>query len=112
VDSGVGNGQVPTPPGESFTPCQRSFHGLILEPVKYFTAKKMTPDQVAVFVEERKWEYRGLFYLLSKSELQDPTHSLAFGFAAAVFEGLPIVGLIFTISNRVGAAMWAHGAGL
>jgi hypothetical protein len=28
----------------------------------YFAAKKMTPDQVAVFVEERKWEYRGPFF--------------------------------------------------
>lgn len=34
---------------------------------------------------------------------------IAFGFAAALLEGLPIVGLIFTISNRIGAAMWAHG---
>jgi len=32
-----------------------------------------------------------------------------FGFAAALLEGLPIIGLIFTISNRIGAAMWAHG---
>jgi hypothetical protein len=36
-------------------------------------------------------------------------YSSAFGFTAALLEGLPIVGLIFTISNRVGAAMWAHG---
>lgn len=33
----------------------------------------------------------------------------AFGFAAAILEGLPIVGLVFSISNRIGAAMWAHG---
>lgn len=32
-----------------------------------------------------------------------------FGFAAALLEGLPIIGLVFTISNRIGAAMWAHG---
>ncbi|KII93002.1 hypothetical protein PLICRDRAFT_35170 [Plicaturopsis crispa FD-325 SS-3] len=56
----------------------------------YFEAKKMSPSQVAVFLEERKWDYR------------------IFGFAAALFEGLPIIGLIFSISNRVGAAMWAH----
>jgi len=31
-----------------------------------------------------------------------------FGFAAALLEGLPFVGLIFTISNRIGACMWAH----
>ena len=35
--------------------------------------------------------------------------SLAFGFTAALLESIPILGLIFTISNRVGAAMWAHG---
>jgi len=56
----------------------------------YFDSKKMTKHQVAVFMEERKWDYR------------------SFGFAAAFLEGLPIVGLIFTISNRIGAAMWAH----
>jgi hypothetical protein len=32
-----------------------------------------------------------------------------FGFAAAVLEALPFIGLIFSISNQVGAAMWAHG---
>jgi hypothetical protein len=32
----------------------------------------------------------------------------AFGFFAAVLEGLPIIGLVFFISNRIGAAMWAH----
>ena len=58
---------------------------------QYFTAKRMTDEQIAVFMEERKWDYR------------------AFGFAAALLEGLPIIGLVFTVSNRVGAAMWAHG---
>ena len=33
----------------------------------------------------------------------------AFGFAAALLEGLPLIGLVFTLSNRIGAAMWAHG---
>ena len=33
----------------------------------------------------------------------------AFGFAAALLESIPVIGLAFTISNRVGAAMWAHG---
>ncbi|TFK32566.1 hypothetical protein BDQ12DRAFT_616860 [Crucibulum laeve] len=57
---------------------------------QYFESKKMSEYQVAVFMEERKWDYR------------------AFGFTAALLEGLPIIGLIFSISNRVGAAMWAH----
>jgi len=56
----------------------------------YFDAKKMTKHQIAVFMEERKWDYR------------------SFGFAASLVEGLPIIGLVFTISNRIGAAMWAH----
>ncbi|KIJ66628.1 hypothetical protein HYDPIDRAFT_129676 [Hydnomerulius pinastri MD-312] len=56
----------------------------------YFKAKNMTPHQEAVFIEERKWDYR------------------LFGFAAALLEGLPVIGLAFTISNRIGAAMWAH----
>ncbi|KAI0763580.1 hypothetical protein BD413DRAFT_642589 [Trametes elegans] len=56
----------------------------------YFKAKNMTPEQVSIFIEERKWDYR------------------AFGFAAALAERLPLVGLVFSISNRIGAAMWAH----
>ncbi|KAF5373597.1 hypothetical protein D9758_000886 [Tetrapyrgos nigripes] len=57
---------------------------------RYFESKKMTAGQTDVFMEEHKWEYR------------------TFGFTAALLEGLPIIGLIFNISNRVGAAMWAH----
>ncbi|KAF8954545.1 hypothetical protein BDZ97DRAFT_1676587 [Flammula alnicola] len=57
---------------------------------RYFESKKMTKQQVAVFMEERKWDYR------------------VFGFTAALLEGIPIIGLVFTVSNRVGAAMWAH----
>ncbi|GAB1524818.1 hypothetical protein RhiTH_007974 [Rhizoctonia solani] len=43
----------------------------------------MTPKEVAVFVEERKWDYR------------------AFGFTAALLESIPIIGIGFTISNRI-----------
>ena len=35
--------------------------------------------------------------------------SLVFGFTAALLEGMPVIGLAFTVSNRIGAAMWAHG---
>lgn len=56
----------------------------------YFEAKGMTKPQVAIFVEERKWHYR------------------AFGFCAALLEDLPIIGVFFSVSNRIGAAMWAH----
>jgi len=56
----------------------------------YFEAKGMTKAQIATFVEERKWHYR------------------AFGFCAALLEDLPIVGVFFSVSNRIGAAMWAH----
>jgi hypothetical protein len=34
---------------------------------------------------------------------------IAFGFVAALLEDIPIIGLAFTVSNRIGAAMWAHG---
>ena len=36
----------------------------------------------------------------------------AFGFAAALLESIPIIGLAFSVCNRVGAAMWAHGQSL
>ncbi|KAH8822637.1 hypothetical protein DL96DRAFT_1618552 [Flagelloscypha sp. PMI_526] len=55
----------------------------------YFDLKGMSPVQSKTWVEERKWDYR------------------VFGFFAALLEGLPIVGLFFNVSNRVGAAMWA-----
>jgi hypothetical protein len=67
----------------------------------------MTPRQVAVFIEERKWDYRSMndiSYLISFTHLVT-----VFGFVAALLEGLPIIGLIFTVSNGIGAAMWAHG---
>jgi hypothetical protein len=120
----------------------------------------MTPHQEALFVEERKWDYRREFMLLyyqsypdsipisirhrfhpnlrpypirlpMPSQLSSHPHSYlshsfpspcpyhitnhhhqhhpVFGFTAALPESLPIIGLAFTISNRVGAAMWAHG---
>ncbi|KAN0107715.1 hypothetical protein V8E52_009882 [Russula decolorans] len=56
----------------------------------YFKLKKMTKEQIAIFIAEHKWDYR------------------LFGFAAALLEALPFIGLVFSISNQVGAAMWAH----
>lgn len=35
--------------------------------------------------------------------------SVVFGFTAALLEDIPVIGLAFTVSNRIGAAMWAHG---
>jgi len=55
----------------------------------YFESKKMTPHEIALFMAERKWDY------------------YAFGFAAALLESIPLTGLFFTISNRIGACMWA-----
>jgi len=55
----------------------------------YFKAKGMSYEQVSVFIEERRWDYR------------------AFGFVAALLERLPLIGLVFSVSNRIGAAMWA-----
>ncbi|THH28668.1 hypothetical protein EUX98_g5513 [Antrodiella citrinella] len=53
--------------------------------LSYYKAKGMSQEQIAVFMEERKWPYQ------------------SFGFTAALLESLPFVGLIFTISNRIGA---------
>jgi hypothetical protein len=41
--------------------------------------------------------------------MADSLVCVAFGLAAALVEGLPIIGLVFSVSNRIGAAMWAHG---
>lgn len=50
----------------------------------------MTPLQVEVFMAERQFSLR------------------LFGFACAVTERIPLLGIVFSISNRVGAAMFAH----
>lgn len=55
-----------------------------------FAAKRMTPAQVEVWMAERSFAYR------------------QFGFAAALAENVPLLGLGLSISNRVGAAMYAH----
>ncbi|CAO1628630.1 unnamed protein product [Parajaminaea phylloscopi] len=55
-----------------------------------FAAKRMTPAQVEVWMAERSFGYR------------------QFGFAAALAENVPLVGIVLSISNRVGAAMFAH----
>lgn len=72
----------------------------------------MTTDQVSIFIEERKWDYRGTFTTPLLPCVLDNLLTLllsAFGFAAALAERLPLIGMIFSISNRIGAAMWAHG---
>ncbi|GJJ09361.1 hypothetical protein Clacol_003583 [Clathrus columnatus] len=60
----------------------------------YFKAKKMSDNEVALFMEERKWDYRG-----QSDNGHDNTHA-----------NLPYISkpLAFSISNRIGAAMWAH----
>ncbi|CAK9779990.1 hypothetical protein CC85DRAFT_283575 [Cutaneotrichosporon oleaginosum] len=56
----------------------------------YFQGKRMGSDEIWRWIEERKWAYR------------------SFGFCASLLEGIPILGLWFSVSNRIGAAMWAH----
>ncbi|GAA6034454.1 hypothetical protein JCM8097_002733 [Rhodosporidiobolus ruineniae] len=56
----------------------------------FFEAKKMSPFQIELWVTERQTEYR------------------AFGFVASLLERIPFLGLVFSISNRIGAAMYAH----
>lgn len=55
-----------------------------------FEAKRMSPLQIELWITERQTAYR------------------SFGFAAALMERIPLVGMVFSISNRIGAAMWAH----
>ncbi|KAM0788628.1 hypothetical protein ACM66B_001747 [Microbotryomycetes sp. NB124-2] len=56
----------------------------------YFEAKKMTPFQIELWIAERQIEYR------------------MFGFVASLMERIPLIGIVFSVSNRIGAAMWAH----
>lgn len=50
----------------------------------------MSPLEEELFIVERLREFR------------------MFGFTAALLERLPLIGIVFSISNRIGAAMWAH----
>jgi hypothetical protein len=54
----------------------------------YFETKGMSSAEIWRWVEERKWAYR------------------AFGFTSSLVESIPVLGLFFSISNRIGAAMW------
>jgi hypothetical protein len=56
----------------------------------YFKRKNMTPIEIELFIVEHLRELR------------------MFGFIAALLERLPLIGIVFSISNRIGAAMWAH----
>ncbi|WFC99900.1 hypothetical protein MYAM1_002646 [Malassezia yamatoensis] len=56
----------------------------------FFEAKHMTPEQVDTWVEERRTSY------------------WLFGMSAMTLEHIPFLGIFFSISNRIGAAMWAH----
>jgi len=69
----------------------------------------MTEEQISIFMTERKWDYRGIHHTHCCTWLLLIYYTQAFGFTAALLESLPIIGLVFTISNRIGAAMWAHG---
>ena len=68
----------------------------------------MSKEQIAVFVAEHQWDYRCGFLSCCLGQLTLKFRPV-FGFTAALLEMIPFVGLIFTVSNRVGAAMWAHG---
>ncbi|KWU41930.1 hypothetical protein RHOSPDRAFT_22049 [Rhodotorula sp. JG-1b] len=49
-----------------------------------------SPSQIELWMTEREVAYR------------------VFGFVASLMERIPLVGIVFSISNRIGAAMWAH----
>ena len=56
--------------------------------------------------KRRKWRRNKLRSLLRNTS---ETIDLGIRVTAALLETLPFIGLIFLVSNRVGAAMWAHG---
>lgn len=65
-----------------------SYGRLLHQP--FFEAKRMSPMEIELWITERQLLYR------------------SFGFVAALMERIPLIGLIFSVSNRIGAAMWAH----
>lgn len=69
----------------------------------------MTREQTAIFIAEHKWDYQSEFWMFNLCLFNKYKYGAVFGFAAALLEALPFVGLVFSISNQVGAAMWAHG---
>lgn len=62
----------------------RALHAPLME------AKHMSPEQAELWFEERQTSY------------------WLFGFVAQILERMPFIGIVFSISNRIGAAMWAH----
>lgn len=76
----------------------------------------MTPEQSTLFVEERKWDYYGASSRVPHPKCQTDglrfpvVRAPAFGFAASLLESLPFVGMFFSVSNRIGAAMYVLAA--
>ncbi|KAI0091479.1 hypothetical protein BDY19DRAFT_930665 [Irpex rosettiformis] len=56
---------------------------------RYFQLKGLTASQRKAFIERHRAEYT------------------AFGVGALIFSFIPIIGLVFTFTNTVGAALWA-----
>ncbi|WFD08025.1 hypothetical protein MVES1_003394 [Malassezia vespertilionis] len=65
-----------------------SYTSSLLQPM--YKAKRMSTHQIALWDEEHRTEY---FF---------------FGLSALLLEHIPVLGLVFSVSNRIGAAMWAH----
>lgn len=59
-------------------------------------------------LRSEKWDTGVRLALLLCRIPADTRSPAVFGFAAALLERIPLVGLVFSISNRIGAAMWAH----
>lgn len=56
----------------------------------FFEVKHMQDEQITLWITERRIDY------------------MLFGFFALLLERIPFFGLIFSVSNQIGAAMWAH----
>lgn len=69
----------------------------------------MSKHEIATFIAEHKWDYRGTLFSSVRLPRALTLFPSGFGFAAALIESLPIIGLFFSVSNRIGAAMWAFG---
>ena len=77
-----------------------------------------SPSQIELWMTEREVAYRGESSLFSglfpltalewDDHPPDDPHAAVFGFVASLMERIPLVGIVFSISNRIGAAMWAH----
>lgn len=73
---------------------------------RYFQLKQMKKQEKDQFIEKRKAAYARLV-IRFQSYYFNTTNFISFGVPAVLLELVPVLGIFFSFTNTVGAALWA-----